>query len=87
MDNLQRLFILMFLALLCVFGEVVVQNRKLFVDGQEFFVKGVVYAPPSIGYGLKELDYFTSAFSDLWERDISIICEDLGANTIFAEFW
>ncbi|MEM9159764.1 MAG: hypothetical protein AAGB46_12025, partial [Verrucomicrobiota bacterium] len=65
-------------------------GRKLLVNGEEFFVRGVCYQPTPIGedasqdppYG----DYFTSDYRKLYERDI-VQMRDMGANVVRIYGW
>ena len=67
-----------------------ISNKKLFVNGSPFTVKGVVYSPTPIGddpdtmepYG----DYFTSTHSGLYTRDLPFL-RQMGANTVRLERW
>jgi RHS repeat-associated protein len=69
---------------------VATNGRQLMVNGAPFTVKGVVYSPVPIGidpettapYG----DYFTSDYSDIFERDLPLL-RDMGANTVRLLVW
>jgi len=78
-------------------SAVTVNNRKLQVGGIDFTVKGVVYSPVPAGadpettapYG----DYFTAAYSSIYDRDLDSSQAGLGwlrrmkANTIRVTDW
>ncbi len=51
----SKLFAVAFVALIAVAmsaSNVVVKNQRLYVDGTEFFIKGVVYNPVPLGQSL-----------------------------------
>ena len=60
-------------------ANVTVSNRKILVDGKEFFVKGVCYSPTPVGKNV------SSGYS-WWEHDNYIsdfkLIARMGANTI-----
>ncbi len=71
-------------------ASVLVNGRQLLVNGSPFQIKGVVYSPVPIGadttsavpYG----DYFTSGYSDIYNRDLPIL-RQMGANTVRLNIW
>ncbi len=61
-------------------GSVKIEGRKLFVDGTEYKVKAVGYAPVPIGSS-PDLGYDVTAHPELWARDF-ILIRGMNANTI-----
>jgi len=61
-------------------GSVKVVGRKLYVDGEEFEVKSVGYAPIPIGQN-PEWGYDITVHPELWARDFPLL-RAMGANTI-----
>ena len=73
-------------------NNVTASGRQLLVNSDPFTVKGVVYTPvpvgadpetaPPYGYG----DYYTSAYSSIYNRDLPLLSA-MGANTIRVLGW
>lgn len=67
-----------------------IAQKKLFVNGEAFTIRGVGYRPVPIGadpettppYG----DYFTSNYSPIYDRDLPLL-RGMGANTILLSNW
>ena len=65
-------------------------NREVIIDGEPFIGRGVAYQPAPLGdnpsvsqpFG----DYFTDAYSSLWERDLPLL-RAMGANIIRIYAW
>lgn len=65
-------------------------DREVILDGEPFLGRGVAYQPTPLGddpsasqpFG----DYFTSAYSSLWERDLPLL-RAMGANIIRIYGW
>mmetsp|Transcript_32613 Transcript_32613/g.45536 ORF Transcript_32613/g.45536 Transcript_32613/m.45536 type:complete len:636 (+) Transcript_32613:130-2037(+) len=66
------------------------RGKKLFVDGEPFFVKGVAYSPVPLGddplYGAPYGDYFTDEYSAFWVRDLPLL-NAMGANSVRTYAW
>lgn len=71
-------------------NSVLIRNKHVEVNEQQFFIKGVAYAPTPISHHplLTEPfgDYFTSEYRAIWQRDLPLI-EAMGANTIRLYAW
>mmetsp|Transcript_22032 Transcript_22032/g.42772 ORF Transcript_22032/g.42772 Transcript_22032/m.42772 type:complete len:591 (-) Transcript_22032:63-1835(-) len=69
---------------------IALKGKKLHVDGQEFFMKGVAYSPVPLGddplYGAPYGDYFTDEFSAFWVRDLPLL-NSMGSNSIRTYAW
>ncbi len=69
---------------------VTISNQQLLLNGQIFIVKGVGYAPTSIGddpeVAAPNGDYFTSNYSDIYNRDLPLL-RQMGANTVRLWGW
>lgn len=71
-------------------STVATNGRQILVNGEPFAIKGIGYAPTTIGddpetthpYG----DYFTSDYSALYDRDLPLL-RQMGANTIRLWGW
>lgn len=65
-------------------------DRNLIVDGAPFSMRGVCYQPTPLGsnpqFDQPFGDYFTNAYSDIYERDIPLM-RAMGANTIRIYGW
>eukprot|EP01060_Flectonema_neradi_P011771 TRINITY_DN1876_c0_g1_i5.p1 TRINITY_DN1876_c0_g1~~TRINITY_DN1876_c0_g1_i5.p1 ORF type:complete len:1584 (+),score=274.42 TRINITY_DN1876_c0_g1_i5:82-4833(+) len=64
------------------------KEPKVLVNGNEFQMKGIGYSPilPGKRTLSQEFDYFTSARSNIWKRDIPIIAS-MGANIVRTWSW
>jgi hypothetical protein len=73
------LWLLLTLVLTAHAAKVSFQGRKVFVDGKQFFMKGINYNPIPAGYGRWDIDPFLS--KDLVDRDIANLVK-LKVNTV-----
>jgi hypothetical protein len=67
-----------------------VQGTQILVDGEPFFIKGVIYSPSPMGshpaWTWPHGDFFIPQYQNLWDRDFPML-QNLGANTIRISGW